>query len=61
MLHPAFGFIRPEELVFILANSARRGVREPSIVDSIQKLTESDLPPPFSTPASGTLDDWSCR
>ena len=58
MLHPAFGVIRPEELVFILANSARRGIREPS-VDSIRKLRESDLPPqPFSVPASRTLDDW---
>jgi len=37
MLHPAFGVMRPEELVFILANSARRGIREPSVVDSIRK------------------------
>jgi len=28
MLHPAFGVMRPEELVFILANSARRGIRD---------------------------------
>jgi hypothetical protein len=53
--------MRPEELVFILANSARRGIREPSVVDSIPKLGESDLPPqPFSIPASRTLDDWCC-
>jgi hypothetical protein len=31
MLHPAFGVMRPEELVFILANSARRGIRELSV------------------------------
>jgi hypothetical protein len=36
--------MRPEELVFILANSARRGIREPSFVDPIRKLSESDLP-----------------
>ena len=30
MLRPAFGVMRPKELVFILANSARRGIREPS-------------------------------
>jgi len=50
--------MRPEELVFILANSARRGIREPSVVDSIPKLGESDLPPqPFSIPAGRTLDE----
>jgi hypothetical protein len=55
MLHPAFGVMRPEELVFILANSARRGIREPSVIDSIRKLSEGDLPPqPFSIPASRT-------
>jgi hypothetical protein len=48
-------------LVFILANSASRRIREPSIVDSIRKLRESDLPQqPFSIPASRTLDDWCC-
>src|SRR5260370_28103983 len=57
MLHPAFGVMRPEELIFILANSARRGIREPSVVDSIPKLRESELPPkPFSILASRTLD-----
>ena len=61
MLHPAFGVMRPEELVFILANSARRGIREPSVVDSIRKLRESDLPPqPFSIPTNRTLDDSCC-
>jgi len=30
MLHPAFGVMRPGELFFILANSARRWIREPS-------------------------------
>ena len=60
-LHPAFGVMRPEELIFILANSARRGIREPSVVDSIPKHRENDLPPqPFSIPASRTLDDWCC-
>jgi hypothetical protein len=58
MLRPAFGVMRPKELVFMLANSARRGIREPSVVDSIRKLRESDLPPqPFSIPTSRTLDD----
>lgn len=37
--------MRSEELFFILANSARRGIREPSVVDSIRNLSESDLPP----------------
>ena len=61
MLHPAFGVMRPEELVFILANSARRGIREPSVVDSIRKLRESDLhPQPFSIPARRMLDDSCC-
>jgi len=61
MLRPAFGVMRPKGLVFILANSARRGIREPSVVDSIRKLSESDLPPqPFSIPASRTLDDSCC-
>src|SRR5467141_5310291 len=61
MLHPAFGVMRPEELVFILANSARRGIREPSVVDSIRKLRESDLPPqPFSIPTSRTFEDSCC-
>jgi hypothetical protein len=41
MLHPAFGVLRPEELVFILANSARRGIRGPSVGDSIRKLREA--------------------
>jgi len=55
MLHPAFGVMRPEELVFILANSAGRGIREPSVVDSIRKLNESDLPPqPFSIQMGAT-------
>jgi hypothetical protein len=54
MLRPAFGVMRPKELVFILANSASRGIREPSVVDSIRKLRESDLPPqPFSIPRAG--------
>jgi hypothetical protein len=53
--------MRPKELVFILANFASRGIREPSVVDSIRKLRESDRPrQPFSIPASRTLDDWWC-
>jgi len=61
MLRPAFGVMRPKELVSIVANSARRGIREPSVVDSIRKLMESDLPPqPFSIPARRTLDDSCC-
>src|SRR5436190_815136 len=41
--------------------SASRGIREPSVVDSIRKLRESDLPPqPFSIPTSRTLDDSCC-
>ena len=61
MLHPAFGVMRPEELVFTLANSARCGIREPSVVDSIPKLKESDLPPAAVVhPASRTLNDSCC-
>jgi hypothetical protein len=53
--------MRPEELVLILANPARRGIRDPPVVDSIRKLRESDLPPqPLSIPASRTLDDSCC-
>jgi hypothetical protein len=37
------------------------GIREPSIVDSIRKLSESGLlPQPFSIPASRTLNDSCC-
>lgn len=61
MLHPAFGVMRSEELVFIVANAPRRAIREPSIVDCIRRPSESGLPlQPFSIPASRTLDDSCC-
>jgi hypothetical protein len=44
MRHPAFGVMRPEELLFILANTARRGIHEPSVANSMRKLKQSDLP-----------------
>ncbi len=58
MLHPAFGVMRPEELVFILANSARRGIRMAAQIEVPNTATSAVC---ALRPSTGSKDDISGR
>jgi hypothetical protein len=44
MLHPAFGVMSREELVFLLGNAQTGEIRELQVLSSLPNLRESELP-----------------